>query len=33
MGRESSPGTLLVAALILSHGRLGWDNKIFIAVN
>lgn len=33
MGRESSPGTLLVAALILSHGRLGWDNKIFTAVN
>lgn len=31
--KESSPGTLPVAALILSRRRLGWDNKIFTAVN
>lgn len=32
-GKESSPGTPPVAALILSRSRLGWDNKTFTAID
>lgn len=32
-GKESSPGTPPVAALILSRSRLGRDNKTFTAIN
>lgn len=32
-GKESSPGTPPVAALILSQSRLGLDNKTFTAIN